>query len=300
MKKILLCLIALVAFSCKSSSTQGNLQSQKHQESQEVQLNISILLDLSDRINSQKSPAIPEHCQRDIEIIKTVIDFFKKDMRRLNAWKAKGKIKVFFSPPPADTRINNIAKELNIDCSLLDNKGKKNVYDSITSTFTKNLTSIYNQTIAANSWDGSDIWRFFKTDVKNYCVDDNPDYRNILIILTDGYIYHIQSQYKNGNRYSFLLDKNIGKYRRENWQQMVEQDDFGIMATRNDLQDLEVLVLELSAERQNNKIDEDILTFVWEKWLKEMNVSNYGVYSSDLPVNTKIRIDRFLKNPAKK
>jgi hypothetical protein len=67
-----------------------------------------------------------------------------------------------------------------------------------------------------------------------------------------------------------------------------------MMTERDDLNDLEVLVLEVKADNRNNKIDEDILPFILKKWFGEMNVSRYEVYRSDLPANTKTRIEKFL------
>jgi len=66
------------------------------------------------------------------------------------------------------------------------------------------------------------------------------------------------------------------------------------MTERDDLENLEVLVLEISAENEKNKIDEDIISHLWKKWFEEMNVSHYEVYRSDLPANTKTRIENFL------
>lgn len=261
---------------------------------QEKQLNISILLDLSDRINPQKHPASPEHYERDAEIVKTVTEYFKKNMKKLTAWKAKGKIRIFFSPAPANPAINKTADKLNIDCSKLDNKGRKNVYDTITELFSQNIVEIYKQSIQTSNWEGSDIWRFFKNDVKDYCIEKDSIYRNILIIFTDGYIYHKESVYKNANRYSYLLENNIKKFRAMDWINKIDKDNFGLIAENHNLNNLEILVLEISAENRNNKIDEDILKYVIEKWFKEMDVSKYKIYSTDLPANTKIRIDNFL------
>ncbi|MDR2621996.1 MAG: hypothetical protein LBC48_05375 [Dysgonamonadaceae bacterium] len=263
---------------------------------QEKQLNISILLDLSDRINPQKHPASPEHYERDAEIVKTVTEYFKKNMKNLTAWKAKGKIRIFFSPAPANPAINKIAEKLNIDCSKMDNKERKIVYDTITELFIQNLTEIYKQSIQTSNWEGSDIWRFFRNDVKDYCIDKDSTYRNILIILTDGYIYHKESVYKNGNQYSYLLENNIKKFRTMDWKDKIDKDDFGIITENHNLNNLEILVLGINAENNNNKIDEDILKYVIEKWCKEMNVSKYKTYSTDLPANTKIRIDNFLND----
>lgn len=259
---------------------------------QEKQLNISILLDLSDRISPDKNPDAQKN---DIENIKNITEFFKSNMTSLGAYKAKGKIRVFFSPPPSNDNINSIVNKLNIDCSKMDNKGRKEVYDNLTELYEKNLEEIYRETIATSSWDGSDTWRFFKDDVKDFCIERDSTYRNILIILTDGYLYHRQSVYNNKNRFTYLLgNTNLKQYRKQNWEQLIEQNDFGIKTERNDLNDLEVLVLEVKAENPNNKIDEDILRFLWKKWFQEMNISHYEAYPSDLPTNTKIRIDNFL------
>ena len=292
-------IVALVIVGCFLWISNGNKKEDNNTDNavtaipQEKQLNISILLDLSDRI----SPGINPDAQRnDIENIKTITEFFKSNMESFGAYRAKGKIRVFFSPPPANTDINSTVSKLIIDCSKMDNKGKKDVFDNITGLYAQNLEEIYQQTIAANIWDGSDIWRFFKDDVRDFCIERDQNYRNILIIFTDGYLYHKQSVFNNQNRFTYLLNKNLGKYRKQNWQQLIEQDDFGIMTERNDLSDLEILVLEVKAENTNNKIDEDIMSFLLKKWFKEMNASHYEVYRSDLPANTKTRIESFLKS----
>lgn len=289
-------ILVSLSVSCSSVDNKKNTNNSTAGKAQEKQLNISILLDLSDRIDPQKYPATPEHFQRDIENIKYVAEVFKSNMERLGAYKAKGKIRIFFSPPPANTKIDSIASKLNIDCSKMDNKGKKEVYDSVIALFKQNLDDIYRQAIATSNWEGCDIWRFFKDDVKDFCIDDDSNYRNVLIIFTDGYLYHKQSVYSNKNRFSYLLDKNLGAYRKPNWKQIVSQNDFGIMSEHDDLNNLEVLVLEISAENPSNKIDEDIISYLWKSWFAEMNISRYEVYRSDLPTNTKTRIENFLRN----
>lgn len=293
MKQLLL--VTVTAFLFISCGNNGNKTADRNNVSSKVekaitkQLNISILLDLSDRI----SPTInPNAEQYDLEDIKTVTEYFTANMKKLNAYNAKGKIKVFLMPPPDDSNINSIVSKLNIDCSILDNKGRKNVFDNLTTLYAKSLGKVYNETISANSWIGSDIWRFFKDDVKDYCVDKNPNYRNILIILTDGYLFHPQSIYQKGNRVT-SLEKTINKYRVQNFKELINRDDFGILTERDDLQNLEVLVLEVK-EKYGIKMDEDILSYVWVKWFKEMNIKHFNIYNSDLPANTKIRIDNFL------
>ncbi len=297
MKKLIYLLLVVFTVAACTGNNNKNISTgdQTGGTQKEEQLNISILLDLSDRISPEKNPATPDHFQRDIENVKIITEFFKSNMEYLGAFKAKGKIRAFFSPPPKNPGINTIASVLNIDCSKMDNKGRKEVYDTITSIFSTNLHDIYSQTISTSEWEGSDIWRFFKDDVKDFCIEKDSIYRNILIIFTDGYMYHKQSLYNNNNRYSYLLNGNLSTYRKPNWEQLIEQNDFGIITEREDLHNLEVLVLEINAEQPNNKIDEDIISHLWKKWFTEMNVSRSEVYRSDLPANTKTRIENFLK-----
>jgi len=261
-------------------------------EIQEKQLNISILLDLSERISPEK---YPNQWGYDIGNIKTITEFFKSNMESLGAWKAKGKIRIFLIPPPDNTNINSIVKKLTIDCSKMNNNEKKEVYDDITKRYIQNLEEIYQQTIVANRWQGSDIWRFFKDNVKDYCIDKDSNYRNILIILTNGYLYEQHTKDPKRPNTTSIRAEYLGNYRRDNWKQLIERDSLSIKAERNDLQDLEILVLGIKAEETRNRIDEDILIYLWENWFDRMNVSHYKIYRSDLPANTKTRIENFLK-----
>ena len=283
--------ISLIA--CGGESSKMNFtDNEVNVQPKDKQLNISILLDMSDRINPEINPDAKKN---DIENIKSITEFFTSNMEELGAYKAKGKIRIFFNPPPSNSNINSVVSKLIIDCSKMDNKGRKKVYDSLTSLYSKNLEDVYSETIATSAWEGCDIWSFMKDDVKDFCIDKDSVYRNILIILTDGYLYHKQSVFNFNNRFTYLLsNSNMKPYRNKNWQQLIEKNDFGLKTEREDLKNLEVLVLEVKAENPNNKLDEDILQFVLSKWLGEMNVSNYKVYKSDLPANTKSRIESFL------
>jgi hypothetical protein len=98
------------------------------------QLNLTILLDLSDRIDPKKNPAQPEHYQRDSMLIDYFTSYFIAQMRAKGTYMAKGKLRVMFYPAPADPGINQTAQKLNIDLSKLDVKGKKEVYETMQST----------------------------------------------------------------------------------------------------------------------------------------------------------------------
>lgn len=291
----------MLLFSCGSGNNDKS-RNEVEQTSNNVvvqpdQLNITLLLDLSDRIDPKKYPEKPEHFERDIAIVKYFSELFVKDMEMRGTFMAKGKLKVIFSPKPQDPNVNLLAEKLSVDLSNMGSKQKKDVHDNLTNNFTESVTKIYNGTLSQSKWIGSDIWRFFKNDVKDYCVETKPNYRNILVILTDGYIYHRDSKDQNGNRYAYLLPENISKFnlrKNQNWEQELDKQDFGLIAKRSDLNNLEVLVLEISPS-PSYKDDEDIIKVVLGKWFKEMKVKRYGMYNSDLPQYTKQHIDQFIK-----
>jgi hypothetical protein len=298
---ILIVIIACFGnLSCnKDKKTNDSTSKQSLSKQSELkQLNISILLDLSDRIDTVEFQCIPQHYERDIEIVKSFADFFVKDMTKRGTFNSKGKIQVIFSPTPNDPNVNIFAQKLNVDCSAISNIQKKEIYDNLNRSFTENITKIYRQTLKDNKWPGCDIWSFFKNDVDMY-IDKNKDYRNILVIVTDGYIYHQDTKVQTNNRFSYILPELLTKYKLRNnvkWEEQLKKNDFGLISKRNDLANLEVLVLEVSPSSKKFKSDEDILKGILSKWFSEMGVKRQGIYFSDLPVYTKKRITDFIYN----
>lgn len=287
MKVIIISISLLFLLSCNT----GQVDKEKSPP-KEKQLNITILLDLSDRIDTIKHPDNPHHYLRDIEVINHFTEYFKADMQKKGAFNAKGKLKVMFSPQPNDQAINDIAGQLKIDLSKArDNKDKKEIFDNVSSNFKANLLKIYESAMRSKSYPGSDIWRFFKNDVKDYCIDADTNYRNILVVMTDGYVYHKNSTERKGNRTASLSSSK--GFRTENWQDKFEKDDYGYISKRNDLNNLEVLALEINPDTQY-KYDEDVIKTYLNKWFSEMNIKRFKLYNSDLPEYTKSRIDDFL------
>jgi hypothetical protein len=233
---------------------------------------------------------------RDIEVVKTLAEFFVTDMKRRGTFNSKGKIQVLFSPAPNDPNINIFAQKLNVDCSTMTNLQKKNIYDNLTTIFTDNISKIYKQTLADNKWPGCDIWTFFKNDV-DMCLEKG-NYRNILVIVTDGYIYHADTKFQEKNKYSWILPELLKKYNlrnNANWEEELRKTGFGLIAKRNDLADLEVLVLEVSPSSDKFKLDEDVLKGIMANWFTEMGIIRKAIFFSDLPVYTKKRITDFIK-----
>ncbi|GAB4206485.1 MAG: hypothetical protein Fur0023_16390 [Bacteroidia bacterium] len=293
-KKLFIALVSITMFlycsdNKKSSSENKSEVKQQNDDKLKYQLNITILLDLSDRIIK---PMQPSPIDRDINIVKIFIDIFKNKMQNDGAFKAKSKIRVLFTPAPSDQNINNLAEKLSVDLSKMDTKKKKEVYDNIEKMFIENLSEIYDITTKTEKFIGSDIWRFFKYDVTELCIDKDNSYRNILVILTDGYIYHKQSVFREKNRTSYLTPVFIQKegLRTPNWKSKFDSGDYGFISNNQSLENLEVMVLEINP---NTPIDEDIIRAYLNKWFDEMKIKNKVFYNTDLTLNTKKRIEKF-------
>src|ERR1041384_2194413 len=100
-----LILLAVLLYSCGSHDEPGTAQ-QKTTAKVTRQLNLTILLDLSDRIDPKATPDKPEHYERDSALISYFTDYFLGQMSADGAYMANGKMRVIFHPNPQDLSIN--------------------------------------------------------------------------------------------------------------------------------------------------------------------------------------------------
>lgn len=261
------------------------------------QLNLTLLLDLSDRIDPDVSPATPSHRDRDLEAAAAVADAFVAEMEAKGAFEAEGRIRTLFSPPPNDAEVNAIAQGLAKDLRGMSPAEKKGVHDNLPAEYREGLGRIYDAAITERNYIGADIWRFFADgDAANLAVDPDPDVRNVLVILTDGYVYHEHSTHSDGNRTAYVTPVLLGRNGLRDpgaWQERFELGDFGLLDPGVDLPRLEVLVLEV-APSEGHPGDFAVLKAYWEGLFQDMEVGRYEVLKTDLPTNTKPLILDFL------
>jgi hypothetical protein len=168
-------------------------------------LNVSILIDLSDRIDPEKNanPTM-EYFQRDTEYIKAIDKGFLDHIKSKKVIQLDDQMQVFFNPEPSDPQMNDFTKQLKV--SFDKNTTKENIA-LVDKNYSDLPLKIYQSAIEDKKYVGSDIWEFFKNKVKDYCIKDN--HRNILFILTDGYIYHKDSKFSEGRKTSYLTPELI-------------------------------------------------------------------------------------------
>ncbi|AOC95812.1 hypothetical protein BB050_02717 [Flavobacterium anhuiense] len=287
--KISMPLLLVLFFSCKNEAkTESKETSTKSSVSENY--NISILVDLSDRISLKKNPnPTMEIYQRDLGYIKSVSEAFTDHLKSKRMRQIDDKMQLFFNPEPENPEINSISKELRITVDK-DNASKE-LLNSINTTYSTKTSKIYESAIKDDKYIGSDIWNFFDSKVQDQCID--KDFRNILIILTDGYMFYEGTQIKDENLSSYLTPQLIkqNSLNTNNWQKKFDEENFGFIKVDIDLSNLEVLVLGINPSK-NNPFEEKVIKAYWTKWLSEMKIKHFEIKNADLPSN----MDKIIKD----
>ena len=254
----------------------ANAEIQATENPSSLPLNVSIYLDLSDRIKPDGTAALSQQ-EKDIAIVDYLANYIKDRAVAQKILPCKDRIKIFFYPEPTDAKVALLSENLELDLGTTEMKAKKQKLVSFTEEFKKSLGQIYASTIQTSCWLGSDIWGFFNKPIDNYCIKEG--YRNVLVVLTDGYIYHAYNKRDDGNGgRTYILPKTI-------------QSTQHLIVGRTGLENLEVLMLELNPSPTTDQAKmEQLIT----EWLKAMGVLKCYVGETDVPTNTKMIIDKFM------
>lgn len=275
--KWLMMFVIITLLACGSKGTNENNKGESTQTNSATKpLNISIYLDLSDRLERQMTPSQKD---RDIEIVNYMTEILKKHAVAQKILPSKDRIKVFFYPTPNDSKIDLLSKDLEMDLSKAQPAEKKQLLLEFQNRFATSLSKIYDATLRGKNWIGSDIWGFFKKQIDTYCIRE--DARNIIVILTDGYLFYAPNKLKNGDNYSYILPQTLSN------------PNSGLIVSRQGLENIEVLFLEINPydPKQQDKIET-----ILQNWLKGMGVQKMYVGETDQPSNTKLIIDKFMTN----
>ena len=239
-------------------------------------LNISIYLDLSNRLAQATTPS---QAERDIAIVGKLASIIKDRAIKQRILPCQDRIKVFFYPAPNDPQVALLSEQLELDLSKTEMKQKKVRLMAFEQEFARSLKQIYQSTLQAQNWVGSDIWGFFNKAVDTYCI--RPDYRNILVVLTDGYLYHMNNLQQEGTAFSYITNNTLAN------------PQATLLNGRNKpLENIEVYFLEVSPTRAQL---EPRMEQVLNDWLHSMGVQKCYVGETDLPANTYLILERLLE-----
>lgn len=158
---------------------------------------------------------------------------------------------------------------------------------------------------AAKAPDGADIWTYFNKGIDNTLLMNKIEkteyagrpivnqHRNIMILLTDGYIEASMFGEKacaTGNQCYYLSGERIKSFRNAFKQsgmpsvkEFYDKNNYGIVPANNaNLKDLEVLVLQMEDRSLNNAgnatvypTDMEIMELFWSDWLEKSQVKRF-------------------------
>lgn len=284
---LLLASLLLTSCSCSQGESKKaeKLSAELSKPSRKDNLNISILLDLSDRISPEKHPnPSMEYSRRDMGYIQSIATGFEKHLRSKPIRQIDDQICIYFEPEPSNAKINDLAKSLKL--SFTRDNASKDEITKVASLYTSTSKEIYDLAVNDRNYVGSDIWGFFKDKIHSYCI--KPEHRNILFILTDGYMFHQDSKFIKGNRSSYLtpaLVKSL-KLNTSNFNDVIEMNGYGFVKANDNLSELEVVILGINPAK-GNPFEGEIIERYWVNWLKEMKVKGPVLkpFSADLPSN---------------
>jgi len=160
-------------------------------------------------------------------------------------------------------------------------------------TYASDPLKIYQLAINDDHYIGSDTWKFFQNKVNDYCIES--DYRNILIVLTDGYIYYKDSKIKENNATTYLTPEVIRSngLNTSDWSQKIRSQKLAFIKANNDLSNLEVLVLGIHPDPKN-PYEEEVIKAYWSNWFEAMKVKRYEIRNADIPSNMDKVIQNFI------
>ena len=258
-------------------------------------INLSIFLDVSDMIDPKKHPnETMDYYKRDIGYIEAIINAFQEHLSNARVAFMDDKVQLFIDPLPGSLTVNSIIDSLKVsfDRDTVTREG----IDSLDVTYADLSERLYEQSIEDNNFIGSDIWGFFRRKVNDYCISDN--HRNIVIIFTDGYIYHRDNLITDGNKSSYLTTARIRQLglNNSNWENTFTENQCGFIINNQNLGNLEVLVLGINAYR-GNPFEEDVIRAYWSDWLSGMGIEKYAIKTADLPSNLDGFIKEFILTP---
>ena len=234
-------------------------------------LNLSVFVDLSDRITKEK-----DHMKQDDKdkiILKELAKkFYNKNAKKFS--QSEDAFQIVFYPAPDGAQ--TFAKDLYLDLSHLNSiPEKRNALLNFQESLSVGVDSLYASALRAGEFWGSDIWGYFSKDKvkdlhKNGC-------RNVLIIITDGYIFDDNNKIKDGKNYSYILPQTLSI------------SGSGLIPCKITHPDFEVYVIECNA---NPKTDFTKMKSILDKWFKEMGIEEIDIQESDIPTNTLRHLDR--------
>jgi len=245
--------------------------------------NYIILLDLSDRIleNDQQQIA------KDLTVIKNIYGFFKSNLNKKDPshlyYALNDKLKVLIAPQKSTPgKLYETSGLLRVDISAEPPEKRSRLVQESEKKFSTILPDVYRQALVSkhsSGYAGADIWKYFNEDLAD---DLDKDAQNTLFIITDGYLDFEKTEDRpNLNNRFTSCAKIINTLKTHaDWSSRFDNEDYGLMSVTKKFPHLRVVLLQMNPSQEWPE-EYPLLTKIWSKWFKEMNIDTFSFIKND-------------------
>jgi hypothetical protein len=272
-------------------------------------LNIIILPDFSRRIIDEVNN--PQQIENDLELLNQIWETFK-GVTRLKMDSHDRLIVDVTDEDQAGGKFRNLANDLIFDLSTHRGQSNRLYFDRVGSLYTERTSQLYE--LARDRPLGADYWYYFNRKLSRQIRKSTlfESYRNLVIILTDGYL-EAQSDARTGvwDYTGDYIKRQSVCNRMRDGQSVAEALRYQINSIPDCMDhypELEVLVLEITERREGSvqertdrgtPCDYEILKRMWSDWFTLLEIRNtdrdFFIARNDATKLTKERIERFIK-----
>ncbi len=245
--------------------------------------NYIILLDLSDRILENDQQQI----SKDLTVIKNIYGFFKSNLNKKDPshlyYALNDKLKVLIAPQKSTPgKLYEASGLLRVDLSTEQPEKRSRLVQESEKKFNTVLPDVYRQALVSkhtSGYAGADIWKYFNEDLAD---DLDKDAHNTLFIITDGYLDFEKTEDRPNlnNRFTSCAQIINTLKTHADWSSRFDNEDYGLMSVTKKFPNLRVVLLQMNPSQEWPE-EYPLLTKIWSKWFKEMNIDTFSFIKND-------------------
>lgn len=275
-----------------------------------ISLNLVIVPDLSKRIVDVGNN--PDQIRNDSVLLSELWSQFE----RITRTKINSKDRLLVDVTDngqAGGLFRTVADNLVFNLSEHKDKSNRIYFENVKERFSENVAKLY--ALAKENPIGADYWYYFSRNLNKKLLKStfSDEYRNILVIITDGYLEAQNSERTGVTFYTGSLAQRAqtcsSLKRGASIPDAISNSELGIRDCQDHFPDLEVFILEINERKKRTKeepfdpgtpCDYDILRYLWSDWLQKLEIKNakkdFFIQRNDAMELTKGEIKKFMES----
>ena len=253
-------------------------------------INYVVLLDLSDRLLA------PDQARRDAALVQAVFTRFEQQVRSQLIINSHDRFRVVIAPQRGISyRPELFMDALYLDMGTTPMARKRQRLDALKADLPQQLAQLYAVALGgkrqAREFAGCDLWQYVNEQLPT---DLDPGYDNVLVVITDGY-FDFENNPRAIRQNNRATDSRmLERLRRDpDWRVTLAKPTEGLLPVAKPLPNLVVCVAELHPKFDNLK-EVDLLTAMWDKWLRELRVRKQAVQAQGSQTKSLAMLTQFL------